>query len=794
MIRWGTAMQMLLVKRREYGAAKGGFRSVYSSCALRVACLVMLLSAMRQTTCFAGSLLAPSAPTNVSVDGQPSVSTAVVSGPSAGELSGITVSSLADTISGVVQAPILPPVSGTGDIVAFAVQDANSQATAARYITFGQVFLDGAVQPGESLVAQEIGGQATPLQIDPLALWPDGSVRFAAVSLEVPTLKPAMNVPYVIASSSLASPTNSGSPLNFSASPFSLTVTLNFSGSSQSTKTINLYSALMQTLSTNPDFWLSGPLAVQARVDVPITNTLHVTADITEYKNGQINADVQFNNDNTSVINQPPGAPLVPLTYVASVDLDGITETYSIGDQYQYQDWHTVVSTGGGGFLNVIHDPVYFERTGALLPFDASTGVSAQTLNGMSAMLLTPGFGAPLATNGVTQYMPAPGGRDDIGYTTSSNATWLITQSPVAAAVALMQGDAGGAVPWNFKLASGRWLNTADYPEIWSDPRSGQWGTLALANSSPVPSGSVPYSGWTPDPAHMPDLAYIPYLMTASRWYLDRLDAQAAFSLSNEWPENRDVGGYADILMNTVGSQQMRAAAWSMRAVIEAAWIGKTGSWAQQYFASVEADNWNWAKSQESQLTSNAGVMAGYWLPSTSDYYLCTASLPGCSDYNSSNPPVWLGTAPWQQDFLSGVIIEAALMGDAQAQQIAEWQRNWIVGRFTGSGENPHDGCAYMIPLGTYPSGGQGSAGYFTSWGQMETALTASGLSNGAGWAHSNGYYCQLARSVLGGLLTLNPGDSGVETALSVLDSSGAPFIDLASLQNSPNFNVAPLQ
>ena len=43
-----------------------------------------------------------------------------------------------------------------------------------------------------------------------------------------------------------------------------------------------------------------------------------------------------------------------------------------------------------------------------------------------------PGWTNLLGVNGVTQYMPMTGGRDDIGPTTLGNALWLITQNQTA--------------------------------------------------------------------------------------------------------------------------------------------------------------------------------------------------------------------------------------------------------------------------------------------------------------------------------------------------------------------------
>lgn len=745
---------------------------------------------------FAGNT--PSAPTNVMIDGNPaSVFTSIV-GAAAGSLSGVQLGDLSTTFSSVVYAPTLPQASGPNDIVGFAIQNPNNAAVAGRYITFGQVFAKGAVQASQPFVAQLVGGGLVPVQVDSLAQWPDGSVKFAALSLETPALAAGTRAEFMLQRGS----TSTEQPaLNVAAVPFSLSVTLKFSAPTGGSQTIDLRQALLNSLSSDPSIWLSGPLATQARVDVPVNQTLHLIADITVYKDGTVSADVQFNNDLAKVVNNPPGGVVAPLSYTAQIVLNGKKWAYEIQSQYQYQDWHAVISSAGGAFLNVQHDPLYIEKTGAVLPFDVSTGVSAATMNGLDALVESGSFGDPLNNNGLDQRMGDTGGRPDIGYTTLANAAWLITQNPVAAAVGLMQGDASGAIPWNMKLANNHWLNVADYPNVWPDPRSGQWGLSAIANDAPTLTGNQAYSGWELSLEHIPNLSYIPYLMTASRWYLDRLNAEAAFAVTGDWPNVRNIDGYNDLLMNTggPGGEAIRAAAWGMREIIEAAFIDKTNSWSASYFQKVEADNWTWAEQQEPGLSQSAGQVAGFWIPPTTPYILCSSSASGCAIGSTANPPTWLATATWQQDFLSGIILQAALMGDAKASQIAQWQRNWVVGRFSGNGMNPHDGCNYMIPVAAYPKNNSGPI-YFTSWSQVESAEVASGQTNGSGWGNSGGYYCQLARSVLGAWLTLDPTDSGAQAAFNWISNAGAPYVDYDSrpgdansLLDDPNFDVAPL-
>jgi hypothetical protein len=271
---------------------------------------------------------------------------------------------------------------------------------------------------------------------------------------------------------------------------------------------------------------------------------------------------------------------------------------------------------------------------------------------------------------------------------------------------------------------------------------------------------------WTPDPAHEPNLAYVPYLFTGSRWYLDRLNAEAAFDLTWDWPGYRcvpsDCTAATDLVLN--GQDQVRQQAWSFREIMEASFIGKAGSWEQTYFAKVVADNWAFVKGEE--LTS-AGQATG-WYPGT---------------YGSSISTI----APWEQDYLSGVIALDALMGDANAKAYLAWQHPWLTGRFnvpTSVHMNPNDGCAYNISVA------DSSGNPLTTWAAIEAATANNGQSQGASFnSLTNGDYCPLARAVLNGALTQTPGDAGLTQALGWLNSQ-APAAWTPYFQLDPTFSV----
>lgn len=687
--------------------------------------------------------------------------------------------------------PPLPTASAPNDIVAVAIENAGPVPTTPRYLTFGQVFMRGALAADDALTARDTDGRSVPVQMDPLSRWPDGSVKFAAVTTLAPALLPRARQTLMLGRQ-VGSETEP--PLDLAQVPFTLSVDINMTAPAPFTQTIDLRDALTQG---EPDLWLQGPLATQGRVDIRIGPTFHVTADITAYKDGSITADVQFNNDIGEVLppRARPAPPLPPLRYAVTTTLNGKSNSVHIPTQYQYQNWHLVETSNGKSELNVQRDVKYLIKSGAVLPYDLGTGVATSVIQSYQDQMEQSGFGAPLATNGVTMYMGATGGRADIGFTTLNNTVWLLTQNAVMARYGMAQGDTAGAIPWNFKLANGRWLNTEEYPRVWSDGRAGRGGALAPMNRPAV--GHKSASGWNTSRAHQPNLSYIPYLMTASRWYLDRLNAQAAWNVHYCWPGPRVHGPYNDLV---VRCNQVRGIAWALREIVLAAWIGRDGSWEKAYFTDVKKHNLTWMQSQQDALAAH-GATVGAWPHDLGTYTGCAPGRQNCKKNNSENFPLWFKAAPWQQDFLSGILFMAARMGDEQARQIFTWQRGWIIGRFRGPGMNPRDGCNYTLILGEFPRdyedfretlSGKRQPTYYGRWSDIADAMEASGITNGEEWRRSRGYYCALARTVLAGLLTLDPTDSDARAAYDWLNKTDAPAVSNATFRRDPTYNIVP--
>ncbi|MGH9435094.1 MAG: hypothetical protein ACRD06_03740 [Terriglobia bacterium] len=609
--------------------------------------------------------------------------------------------------------------------------------------------------PNQGLI-MNVGGASLPVQMDAKTFNADGSVAMGVLTVMAPGLSANSTEGAMLA---LAPAAPSSPPVDLASALNNYSLVVDVSGTDSAGQSgagkLNAVAAMQKALAKGTaTYWQQGPLATQASVRIPIEGSSYLTVNITAYANGTFSSDIQFNND--IAMGKIGGT----VTYSESTIQDGqVVSHQSNITQYQYQNWNEVVGTSGpSAQVNIQHDIAYLEQTGAIPNFDLTAGVSSSVLSAEQSIMTAPGWGDPLSPNGITQYMPETGGRMDIGPTTGWNAAWLMTQNPTTAQFALGQADAAGAVPWNFfDPSTGQFLTTNNIANIWTDPGNPS-GTTVLTQS--VSSAS----GWTTDQAHQPDLSYAAYLMTGNEYYLDELNAQAAWSETNQWPaaESRNNGQGL-----VVQGEQVRGAAWSLRALTESAMANPAGSPTQQYFQQMENNNYSWLVSQIPTWTAQEGQAYGY--------------VSGAYGNNGA-------MAPWEQDYLASSVVLAAEQGNADAKTFLEWESNFLVGRFLNgsNGFNPHDGIAYNLYVSN-PTTGQD----YTTWAGIEGATEAAGDSNGNGWAFSNGDYGQLAAQTLAGIITVTESPQAIE-AYGWLLGSGAPFVDPADLATSPQFDIVP--
>ena len=504
------------------------------------------------------------------------------------------------TTGPLVLAPAIPQPSAPGDVVGLVLQNNQSSVLASREITFGQEFAAGQVAAGSKLVAI-VNGATIPVQMDVKTTNPDGSVAMAVLTMQQPALAAASSTNVMLRSATAPS----APPVDLTrlaTAGYSVVVDLALHNASGGTTAVHIDvgQALAAALRTSAvSYWLQGPQATEARIDIPVSGSLHLTADITAYADGTTSTDLQFNNDLAMTANG--GA----VTYDATIRQNGtVAFAQSNITQYQYQTWHQQVWSNGAPQVNVQHDVLALEKTGAIQAYDLTTGVAASVINHEAIATTGSGFGV-LGNAGITEYMPMTGARADIGATTQANATWLLTQNQTAAQYALAQADAAGSVPWHFfDPTTGTYLNVANYPKLWTDPAAVRLGFTALTQAMPTAA----QTGWTPDLAHEPDLDYVAYLMTGNRYYLDQLNAEASYDIISTGPNGRlkGQGIVAD------GADQVRAQAWNLREIVEAASANPVGSAEKAYFTNIMNANFTFLLGEAT--TANQGQASG-WIP-----------------------------------------------------------------------------------------------------------------------------------------------------------------------------------
>lgn len=649
-------------------------------------------------------------------------------------------------------------------VVGLTLQNAGAGSLQAGVTTLGQVFQAGDVPAGQGLVAR-IGGSTVPVQLDVKTTHPDGSAKMAVLSFERPALSSGASVDVTLEKAAAAP---AAAPVDLAAVSAKHSLLVELTPAGQGKITIDVMDALRDALADgSASLWQKGALATQGRVEIDLPGSLRLKFDVTAFKDGQISVDAVFANDEAM---QPVGGRV---SYDVVARLNGREVVRESVNHGQYQSWmrefESSEANGGQGlgaasrgWLNIKHDVAYLQDTGAVAAYDLSLPVSASTLAFYGQAIAAPGFGAPLAANGVTTEMGMPGGRPDLGYTTQHNVVWLLTGDAQVAAFSLGQAEAGGSAPWNFwDSANGTWLNTDNYPFLWTDGRGGT-GRPGDPNSSGLTQQVDGDTGWALTRSHQPDLSFVPYILTGERWVLDNLNAQASWSVMDTWPYVRGNGD-----ANVINEFQVRTAAWSMRQIENAGWINPDGSIEKKYFQDTSLKNWTWLLSQTQDWTEKQGDVYGYI-------------------------PIQIGEfgemAPWQQDYFAGVAILGAKRGNPLASEALEWMSNFLVGRFTAGDEgfSIRDGVAFIIAIAD-PVTRQ----FYKTWEEVGAATIANGWSNttGNGWGNAEGEYGRLGLATLAGLYDLT-GDPAIAAVYRALLAERPLFTDEASYSADPAYGV----
>ncbi|MDP3414438.1 hypothetical protein [Falsiroseomonas sp.] len=676
---------------------------------------------------------------------------------------------------GVVLADPLPCLARAEDLTGLLLQG-SGRASGSEILTFGLPFRAGQMPRGATLAARG-GSRASRVQLDVVTRHPDGTARFAVVSLEAAGLPNNARQGFVLSRAN--TPAEPALDLAAALSGRQAVVELTpLSGGGRPWRLDLLEQLRAAPLGAS---WQSGPLAVQRRISAAVppevvggATSMRLVADIAARADGTLWVDVWFRND---IAMQPGGGVAA---YSARVVLDGREALQAtMPAHHQYRSWGRLLGALPGGQPAatqppVRHDTLYLADTGAIAHYDLTAGVDETMLASMTQQMARPDWHAAFDARGIMQYMPTGGGRMDLGPTTGYQAAWLISGDPRAADYCIGQAEAAGTIPWHFWDPNGGadrrggWLDAQHWPRLWTDGR-GRRPPGGLAQQI---SGDT---GWNIDTTHQPDLCFVPYLITGRRAFADEVMAQGAWNVLGIWPAVRNPPGMRNNQEGflVVHKRQVRGAAWSIRQLDEAAWTAPDGDANQAYLRHVADRNWSWLREQIPAWTELQGELHGWLLP-----------------YELGGGGVEL--LPWQQDYFASAAAAAARQGNADARVFLGWMANFLVGRFNAAdrGFARNDGAAFVL-IASLPGSEGGIARPFRSWAEVGQATRARNRSNGDGWARSQGEYARLAMQSLAQLADILDHE-GARRTYDWLAGAGAPFTDPMSFARQPTLNIAP--
>ena len=422
------------------------------------------------------------------------------------------------------------------------------------HATFGLTLPAGAASSGV-----QVGSLAT--QTDVKTKWPDGSIRFAVVTVRIP----------------------SGGSYAITAAPRATGATTQVWPSASVELTIagTKYTAPAPTAGS--DQWLSGPLVSETRaLVIPAAGGtqhpfLRVLYDIRSYAGGGQRVDV-------SVQNTLDVASADRVTYNVAIVVGGTVQYSRTNVEHPYMmRWRKTFLTGGLSESAVTPDfePVF--KAKALPRFLSS-------ISGQYDARMDTGFDI-LQVGTMSRAMGATGGRPEIGPYPDWTAQYIVFKKADQGKFVLRNGDLGGS--WSAHITK------PDGVSLISIDERPDFMLQTYANAGNKPANNMAGVGFivdgtlvqTAENAHQPSLAYVPYLVTGDRYYADEMAFWASFVLLSQPPAD-DARRRSEGLLQL---DQPRGIAWGLRNLADAAAYLPDAHPMKAYFVAKVRNNLAWA-------------------------------------------------------------------------------------------------------------------------------------------------------------------------------------------------------
>jgi hypothetical protein len=562
-----------------------------------------------------------------------------------------------------------PPGDGTPTNTAAApgpttatITAVNLGKTALRQVpmTFGQPFRAGDIPKDDTIAAYQ-GGNALPTQADIKARYPDGSVRHAVLTVQVPLLDSGSAQPLDLRPVAQADDSGAGGLTlqDVLASGFDAMVNFNISGQSWH---LDAHDLLQQAQLTKAceDYgnecsqWLSGPLVSEWIVGGPVVDArgtphphLAVYFAVRAYGPAPVNrvrVDVIVEND-WAYVDNPQN-----ITYDATISVGG-NQVYSVNGLTHYRQarWHKTFWWGQPDPVYAQQDSAYLQATLAVPRYQNVPASDAWLSKQIQAC-------APMDHCDQTRQMSTVGAQSGIGPLPRWTSAYVIKPTHKAFNWMLANNDALGSYPVHYRdQATGQWLSVEAHPcatlvgpaEIARCPIA-PYGDDRLPECPEGAACDVPLKA---NIAHVPAAAYVAYMVTGDWYYMTEMSNWANWELL---AQNQSYRGFTKGYIHRL---PLRAQGWGLRTLGYTAWILPDHDPFKDYFNQVVANNIAW---YNEQYTDNPGANKLHIV----DYH----SIVYPNDGEKKT-----GIATWQNSFFVWSVGNLSDLGFAGADRLLGW-------------------------------------------------------------------------------------------------------------------------
>lgn len=568
-----------------------------------------------------------------------------------------------------------PPTNITGNssetLTTVQIQSETNSAQTDLFVTFGQPFFPGNVPAGSTVKARLTNGTAVPLQVDAKATHKDGSLRHVVLTAKIASLPANETITLELFADTPEEATPPVAAGDVLATSFDTTISLDVGGT--------IYTASARDLLTAnaSQTWIAGPMATEWILSAPFKDGSdqphpHLTArfNVRAYQDADtIQVDTIVEN-NWAYEPDPQN-----FTYDATVTVDGQGTVLNLNDLTHYRQarWHKTFWWGTAPEVHIIHDTAYLMKSGAVPNYESGLIIPEADLAAMAAEwsgekteLMNVGLPVP--------DMPRTGGRRDIGPLPRWTARYLLSMDPRAKTSTLGTAELAGSWSIHYRdKDTDLPVTLIDYPYMTILGRDGDTYNPGTGQQEKFPDcGGDCTTPNDHDTAHQPSLAYVPYLVTGSHYFLEELQFWANYNMFESNPH------YRDFEKGLFHPQQVRGQGWSLRTLGYTAYITPDDHPLKQYFVDRVGFNIDWY--QQRYVDNPDANQLGF------------AEVGYAVVFNGER-----GVGPWQDDFLSWSIGNLVDLGFTEAYPILQWKSQFAVGRMVGTGYCWISGAPYHL-------------------------------------------------------------------------------------------------